>query len=47
MYKLWHQKKSGIKKLEDLKGKRIAVGAQNSGVEVNAHPLKWFWYYLQ
>ncbi len=32
-------KKSGIKKLEDLKGKRIAVGAQNSGVEVNTHTL--------
>lgn len=32
-------KKSGIKKLEDLKGKRIAVGAQNSGVEVNARTL--------
>lgn len=32
-------KKSGIKNLEDLKGKRIAVGAQNSGVEVNARNL--------
>ena len=32
-------KKSGIKNLEDLKGKRIAVGAQNSGVEVNARTL--------
>ncbi len=32
-------KKSGIQKLEDLKGKRIAVGAQNSGVEVNARTL--------
>ncbi|MCU7226192.1 TAXI family TRAP transporter solute-binding subunit, partial [Acinetobacter bohemicus] len=25
--------------IEDLKGKRIAVGAQNSGVEVNARSL--------
>lgn len=32
-------KKSGIKNIEDLKGKRIAVGAQNSGVEVNARTL--------
>lgn len=32
-------KKAGIKNLEDLKGKRIAVGAQNSGVEVNARTL--------
>ncbi|MDO5769130.1 MAG: TAXI family TRAP transporter solute-binding subunit [Psychrobacter sp.] len=32
-------KKSGIKTFEDLKGKRIAVGAQNSGVEVNARNL--------
>ena len=32
-------KKSSIQKLEDLKGKRIAVGAQNSGVEVNARTL--------
>ncbi|MGO3859760.1 MAG: TAXI family TRAP transporter solute-binding subunit [Neisseriaceae bacterium] len=32
-------KKSGIKTLEDLRGKRIAVGAQNSGVEVNARTL--------
>ncbi|TCB50457.1 TAXI family TRAP transporter solute-binding subunit [Acinetobacter sp. ANC 4779] len=32
-------KKSGIKNLEDLTGKRIAVGAQNSGVEVNARTL--------
>lgn len=32
-------KKSGIKNFEDLKGKRIAVGAQNSGVEVNARNL--------
>lgn len=32
-------KKSGIKSIEDLKGKRIAVGAQNSGVEVNARTL--------
>lgn len=31
--------KSGIKSFEDLKGKRIAVGAQNSGVEVNARNL--------
>ena len=32
-------KKSGIKTLEDLHGKRVAVGAQNSGVEVNARNL--------
>ena len=32
-------KKSGIRSIEDLKGKRIAVGAQNSGVEVNARTL--------
>lgn len=32
-------KKSGIKNIQDLKGKRIAVGAQNSGVEVNARTL--------
>ncbi|KZE64401.1 C4-dicarboxylate ABC transporter substrate-binding protein [Fictibacillus phosphorivorans] len=31
--------KSGINTFEDLKGKRIAVGAQNSGVEVNARNL--------
>lgn len=31
--------KSGIKTLADLKGKRVAVGAQNSGVEVNARNL--------
>ncbi|WP_019673084.1 TAXI family TRAP transporter solute-binding subunit [Psychrobacter lutiphocae] len=31
--------KSGIKNFEDLRGKRIAVGAQNSGVEVNARNL--------
>ncbi|WP_165089847.1 TAXI family TRAP transporter solute-binding subunit [Neisseria yangbaofengii] len=31
--------KSGIKTLEDLRGKRVAVGAQNSGVEVNARNL--------
>lgn len=30
---------SGINSFEDLKGKRIAVGAQNSGVEVNARNL--------
>ncbi|MEW9672273.1 TAXI family TRAP transporter solute-binding subunit [Ammoniphilus sp. 3BR4] len=30
---------TGIEKFEDLKGKRIAVGAQNSGVEVNARNL--------
>lgn len=32
-------KKSGIKTLTDLRGKRVAVGAQNSGVEVNARNL--------
>ncbi|MEK4629767.1 MAG: TAXI family TRAP transporter solute-binding subunit [Solibacillus sp.] len=32
-------KNSGIKTLEDLKGKRVAVGDQNSGVEVNARNL--------
>lgn len=32
-------KGSGIKTIEDLKGKRIAVGDQNSGVEVNARNL--------
>jgi len=32
-------KKAGINSFEDLKGKRIAVGAQNSGVEVNARNL--------
>lgn len=32
-------KKSGIKTIEDLVGKRIAVGDQNSGVEVNARNL--------
>lgn len=31
--------KSGIKTIEDLKGKRVAVGDQNSGVEVNARSL--------
>lgn len=30
---------SGIETLEDLKGKRVAVGDQNSGVEVNARVL--------
>ncbi|MGN7387244.1 TAXI family TRAP transporter solute-binding subunit [Sporosarcina sp. SAFN-015] len=30
---------SGIKSIEDLKGKRVAVGDQNSGVEVNARNL--------
>lgn len=30
---------SGIKTVEDLKGKRVAVGDQNSGVEVNARQL--------
>lgn len=33
------KKGSGIKTIEDLKGKRIAVGDQNSGVEVNARTL--------
>ena len=32
-------KRSGIKTFEDLRGKRVAVGAQNSGVEVNARNL--------
>ena len=32
-------KRSGIKTLEDLRGKRVAVGAQNSGVEVNARNI--------
>ncbi|OTG85403.1 C4-dicarboxylate ABC transporter substrate-binding protein [Acinetobacter sp. ANC 4558] len=32
-------KKSGIQNIEDLRGKRIAVGAQNSGVEANARSL--------
>lgn len=32
-------KDSGIKTIEDLVGKRIAVGDQNSGVEVNARNL--------
>lgn len=32
-------KRSGIRTLDDLRGKRIAVGAQNSGVEVNARNL--------
>ncbi|WP_017379805.1 TAXI family TRAP transporter solute-binding subunit [Paenisporosarcina sp. TG-14] len=32
-------KKTGINSFGDLKGKRIAVGAQNSGVEVNARNL--------
>ena len=31
--------KSGIKNIEDLKGKRIAVGDQGSGTEVNARTL--------
>ena len=30
---------SGIQTIEDLKGKRVAVGDQNSGVEVNARTL--------
>ena len=30
---------SGIKTVEDLKGKRVAVGDQNSGVEVNARTI--------
>ncbi len=30
---------SGIQTIEDLKGKRVAVGDQNSGVEVNARQL--------
>lgn len=32
-------KRSGITTIEDLKGKRVATGAQNSGVEVNARNL--------
>ncbi|SFX55872.1 TAXI family TRAP transporter solute-binding subunit [Marinospirillum alkaliphilum] len=32
-------KRTGIKTLDDLRGKRVAVGAQNSGVEVNARNL--------
>lgn len=32
-------KKSGIKTIEDLRGKRIAVGDQGSGTEVNARTL--------
>ncbi|MGC6358927.1 TAXI family TRAP transporter solute-binding subunit [Bisgaard Taxon 45] len=32
-------KRSGIKTITDLKGKRVATGAQNSGVEVNARNL--------
>lgn len=32
-------KNSGIKTIEDLKGKRVAVGDQNSGVEKNAKDL--------
>jgi TRAP transporter TAXI family solute receptor len=31
--------KSGIKKFSDLKGKRVGVGAPNSGVEVNARMI--------
>lgn len=31
--------KSGIKNIEDLKGKRVAVGDQGSGTEVNARTL--------
>lgn len=31
--------RSGIKTIEDLRGKRVAVGDQNSGVEVNARNL--------
>ncbi|MBE2895078.1 TAXI family TRAP transporter solute-binding subunit [Spirabiliibacterium falconis] len=31
--------KTGIKTITDLKGKRVATGAQNSGVEVNARNL--------
>jgi uncharacterized protein len=30
---------SGIESIEDLKGKRVAVGDQNSGVEINARNL--------
>ena len=32
---------SGIKKFEDLKGKRVGVGAPNSGVEVNARMMSY------
>ncbi len=32
-------KRSGIKTLADVRGKRVAVGDQNSGVEVNARTL--------
>lgn len=32
-------KKSGIKSVEDLKGKRVGVGAANSGVELNARMI--------
>lgn len=32
-------KRTGIKTITDLKGKRVATGAQNSGVEVNARNL--------
>ncbi|OBX02390.1 C4-dicarboxylate ABC transporter substrate-binding protein [Gallibacterium genomosp. 3] len=32
-------KKTGIKTIADLKGHRVATGAQNSGVEVNARKL--------
>ncbi|HBO37650.1 MAG TPA: C4-dicarboxylate ABC transporter substrate-binding protein [Pasteurellaceae bacterium] len=32
-------KRKGIKTITDLKGKRVATGAQNSGVEVNARNL--------
>lgn len=32
-------KNSGINTIDDLRGKRIAVGAQNSGVEVNARNI--------
>lgn len=31
--------KSGIKKFEDLKGKRVGIGAPNSGVELNARMM--------
>lgn len=31
--------KSGIKKFEDLKGKKVGVGAPNSGVELNARMM--------
>lgn len=33
------KKGSGINTIEDLKGKRVAVGDQNSGVEINARVL--------